>query len=207
MTAALSLTLAPEAALTALGDSGRGISPDAVLLAGCREGRRDSFEELFRVHGPKMKSVAANVLGDRGEAEDAVQDAFVKIFRSAASFEGRSRFSTWIYRVVVNACHDRLRRRRETVSLDDPGRDSPSRIPADREADPALKVALERGIGSLPPRQRSAFVLFAVEGFSHREIAEILDVSVGHSKTLVFEAKHRLARLLQRWTKPRGEMP
>ena len=206
MTAALSLTFA-EAALPGSGDPPRGTSPEAVLLAGCRAGRRESFEELYRLHGPKMKSVAANVLGDRTEAEDAVQDAFVKIFRSAASFEGRSRFSTWIYRVVVNACHDRLRRRRETVSLDDPGRDRAPAIPAERPADPALRVALERGIGILPPRQRSAFVLFAVEGFSHREIAEILDVSVGHSKTLVFEAKHRLARLLRRRTKAPEETP
>jgi RNA polymerase sigma-70 factor (ECF subfamily) len=207
MTGALSMTAFAEAALTASGDSARGTSPDAVLLAGCRAGQRESFEELYRVHGPRMKSVAANVLGDRTEAEDAVQDAFVKIFRSAASFEGRSRFSTWIYRVVVNACHDRLRRRRETVSLDDPGRVGPPATPAERPADPALKVALERGIGALPPRQRSAFVLFAVEGFSHREIADILDVSVGNSKTLVFEAKHKLARLLQRRTKALEERP
>jgi RNA polymerase sigma-70 factor (ECF subfamily) len=144
-----------------------------------------------------MKSVAAHVLGDRAEAEDAVQDAFVNIFRSAASFEGRSRFSTWIYRVVVNACHDRLRRRRETVALDAPGA-AEGIVPAARSGDPALRVALEKGIGSLPERQRSAFVLFADEGFSHREIADILGVSVGGSKTLVFEARRRLARLLGR---------
>jgi RNA polymerase sigma-70 factor (ECF subfamily) len=185
------------AALPAGGDSPRAASPDALLLEGCRAGARESFEELYRVHGARMKSVAAHVLGDRAEAEDAVQDAFVNIFRSAASFEGRSRFSTWIYRVVVNACHDRLRRRRETVALDAPGA-AEGIVPAARSGDPALRVALEKGIGSLPERQRSAFVLFAVEGFSHREIADILGVSVGGSKTLVFEARRRLARLLGR---------
>jgi len=114
------MTRAWEALLPAGPDPARG-SPDAILLEGCRAGNRVSFEELYRVHGARMKSVAARVLGDRAEAEDAVQDAFVNIFRSAAAFEGRSRFSTWIYRVVVNACHDRLRRRRETVPLDPPG--------------------------------------------------------------------------------------
>lgn len=191
------MTRAWGAVLPAGNDSGRAASPDALLLAGCRAGARESFEELYRAHGARMKSIAAHLLGNRVEAEDAVQDAFVNIFRSAATFEGRSRFSTWIYRVVVNACHDRLRRRRETVPLDAPGAVAEI-FTAARPGDPALRVALEKGIGSLPERQRSAFVLFAVEGFSHREIADILGVSAGGSKTLVFEARRRLARLLGR---------
>lgn len=190
---------AMEALLPAFGDP-KPAAPDALLLAGCRAGDRSAFEELYRAHGASMKSVAANVLGDLAEAEDAVQDAFVKIFRSAASFEGRSRFSTWIYRVVVNCCYDRLRRRRPTVSLDDAA--EPPRAPAAESPDPALRRALEQGLAALPPRQRSAFVLFAVEGFSHREIAEILDVSPGNSKTLVFDAKRRLARFLEAPRRP-----
>jgi RNA polymerase sigma-70 factor (ECF subfamily) len=196
---------AMEAFLPA-GDETLAASPEAVLLAGCRAGDRSAFEELYRVHGARMKSVAANLLGSRSEAEDAVQEAFVRVFRSCGTFEGRSRFSTWIYRVVVNCCHDLLRRRRPTVSLDEA-------TPAERESiaesagpgDPALRRAIEQGLAALPPRQRSAFVLFAVEGFSHREIADILDVSPGNSKTLVFEAKRRLARLLE--ARPRTERP
>jgi RNA polymerase sigma-70 factor (ECF subfamily) len=144
-----------------------------------------------------MKSVAANLLGDPAEAEDAVQEAFIRIFRSAAAFEGRSRFSTWIYRVVVNCCHDLRRRRRPTVSLDEPSAEAGAPEPqAERSPDPALRRALEQGLAAIPARQRSAFVLFAVEGFSHREVAEILGVSPGNSKTLVFDAKRRLARIL-----------
>jgi RNA polymerase sigma-70 factor (ECF subfamily) len=198
------MTRAWEALLPAGPDSARGASPDAILRDGCRAGNRASFEELYRVHGARMKSVASRVLGDRAEAEDAVQDAFVNIFRSAAVFQGRSRFSTWIYRVVVNACHDRLRRRRETVPLDSPGGENEI-LAASGSGDPAIRVALEKGIGSLPARQRTAFVLFAVEGFSHREISDILGVSVGSSKTLVFEAKRRLARLLERRVPAREE--
>ncbi|HET9794677.1 MAG TPA: RNA polymerase sigma factor [Thermoanaerobaculia bacterium] len=171
---------------------------DAALLAGCRAGDRSAFEELYRVHGERMKSVAANLLGDRAEAEDAVQEAFVRIFRSSASFEGRSRFSTWIYRVVVNCCYDLLRRRRPTISLEEAPLESGEPLAGIAGSpDPALRRALDQGLATLPPRQRSAFVLFAVEGFSHREISEILDVSPGNSKTLVFEAKRRLARLLE----------
>ncbi len=187
-------------------DETRAASPEAVLLAGCRAGDRSAFEELYRVHGQRMKSVAANLLGDRSEAEDAVQEAFVRVFRSCATFEGRSRFSTWIYRVVVNCCHDLLRRRRPTVPLDEApfGEGDAFAGRADPE-DPALRRAIEQGLAVLPTRQRSAFVLFAVEGFSHREIADILDVSPGNSKTLVFQAKRRLARLLE--ARPRGARP
>jgi len=199
------MTRAWEALLPAGADPARAASPDAILSDGCRAGNRESFEELYRVHGARMKSIASRVLGDRTEAEDAVQDASVNIFRSAAGFQGRSRFSTWIYRVVVNACHDRLRRRRDTVALDPPGGENET-LAASGSGDPAIRVALEQGIGSLPPRQRSAFVLFAVEGFSHREISDILGVSVGSSKTLVFEAKRRLARLLEK-RDPRRKEP
>lgn len=181
-----------EGALAELASPDRPGASEALLVAGCRAGDRDAFEELYRLHADRMKSIAAQLLGRRDEAEDAVQDAFVRIFRSVGSFEGRSRFSTWIYRVVVNACHDRLRRRRDTAPLD-LDNDAPPASPA---GDPALRVALEQGLRSLPERQRSAFVLFAVEGFAHREIAEILDVSAGNSKTLVFEARRKLARFL-----------
>jgi RNA polymerase sigma-70 factor (ECF subfamily) len=199
---------AVEAVLPAFGDSGPAASPDARLFAGCRAGDRSSFEELFRVHGPRMKSVAANLLGDLAEAEDAVQEAFVKIFRSAGTFQGRSRFSTWIHRVVVNCCYDLLRRRRPTVSLDDAPPGSPSTDgPPPSGEDPAIRVALEQGLRSLPPRQRSAFVLFAIEGFSHREIGEILGTSTGNSKTLVFEAKKKLARLLENRSVSGGRRP
>jgi RNA polymerase sigma-70 factor (ECF subfamily) len=188
---------AMEAFLPAF-DEPRPAAPEAVLLAGCRAGDRSAFEELYRSHGDRMKSVAANVLGDRAEAEDAVQEAFVRIFRSCGTFEGRSRFSTWIYRVVVNCCYDLLRRRRPTVPIDESPLGGPEPLAEDvGAADPVLRRALDQGLASLPPRQRSAFVLFAVEGFSHREIADILDVSPGNSKTLVFEAKRRLARLLE----------
>lgn len=191
MTQAAFAIRAREGVLAELVSPGRPGS-EALLLAACRAGDRGAFEELYRLHADRMKSIAAQILGRRDEAEDAVQDAFVRIFRSIGAFEGRSRFSTWIYRIVVNACRDRLRRRRDTSPLEDEG--DPRH--AARGSDPALRLVLEQGLRSLPERQRAAFVLFAVEGFAHREIAEILDVSAGNSKTLVFEAKRKLARFL-----------
>ena len=81
------------------------------LLEGCRAGNVSAFERLYEMHGARMKSVAANLLGDLSDAEDAVQDCFLKVYRGAASFRGASRLSTWIYRVLVNTCYDMLRKR------------------------------------------------------------------------------------------------
>ena len=85
---------------------------DARLLEECRAGDVSAFERLYALHGARMKSIAANLLGSVADAEDAVQDCFLKIYRGAPAFRGDARFSTWIYRVLVNSCYDMLRRRR-----------------------------------------------------------------------------------------------
>ena len=84
---------------------------EAELLEGCRAGDTAAFERLYEAHGARMKSVAANLLGDLADAEDAVQETFLKVYRGAASFRGGSMLSTWIYRVLVNSCYDLLRKR------------------------------------------------------------------------------------------------
>src|SRR5438034_4171097 len=78
---------------------------DPELLAGCRSRGLPAFERLYRDHGPRMMSIALNLLGNVADAEDAVQDAFLKIFRGGGGFWGRSALSTWIYRILVNSCY------------------------------------------------------------------------------------------------------
>ena len=146
-----------------------------------------------------MKSIAANLLRNVPDAEDAVQDCFVKVFRGAAAFRGKARFSTWIYRILVNTCYDALRRRRrspeppgETPVEADPGR---LRAP---EPDHPLRLELERSVARLPEKPRTVFLLAAVEGFSHAEVGEILGVPEATSRTLLFEARRLLQRSLGR---------
>jgi RNA polymerase sigma-70 factor, ECF subfamily len=170
---------------------------DESLLDGIRAGDVTAFERLYEAHGARMKSVAANLLGNAPDAEDAVQETFLKIYRGAAAFRGGSRLSTWIYRVLVNSCYDMMRKKRrrpvEVAETGSASEDAQFQFPP---SDHPLRLALEASVKELEPRRRSAFVLYAVEGFTHREVGEILGVPEGTSKALLFEARRDLQRRL-----------
>jgi RNA polymerase sigma-70 factor (ECF subfamily) len=179
---------------------GTEVPVEAELVAGCRQGKLASFEWLYRLHGARMKSIAFNMLGDRSDAEDAVQEAFLKVYRKISEFRGESGLATWIYRILLNTCYD-LRRRRArvraatadpVVPLEDLGEAS-----AAHHSTP-LRFALESAILRLNPRHRSIFVLYEVEGFSHSEIGRILQIPEGTSKHGLYQAKRELQRLLGR---------
>jgi RNA polymerase sigma-70 factor (ECF subfamily) len=142
-----------------------------------------------------MKSVAASLLGSTSEAEDAVQEAFLRLFRALPGFKGESLLSTWLYRILVNTCLDLGRRRTRSrevpaaASEAEDDRAPEARAPA---ADPTLRLTLERLFLRLPPLPKTVFVLFEVEGFKHREIAGILGIPEGTSRYALFEAKKAL---------------
>lgn len=171
---------------------------DAQFLEECRSGSVAAFERLYERHGARMKSIAANLLGSVTDAEDAVQDCFLKIYRGSSSFRGDARFSTWIYRVLVNSCYDMLRssRRRPLETRSETKTYESDADPSAPVSDHPLRLSLEACVRDLDPRRRTAFLLFAVEGFTHREVGEILGVPEGTSKTLLFEARRELQRNL-----------
>lgn len=173
--------------------------PEAGLVEACRRGHMDAFERLFHLHGPKMKSIALNLMGNTHDAEDAVQEAFLKVYRGLAGFQGQSAFSTWVYRILVNACYDMRRRGLRQVDTIEPQADSEEH-PLDRAsaiaADHPLRLSLEKSVAQLSEAQRVVFLLYEVEGFSHSEIGEMLNISEGASKNRLFEAKRELRRRL-----------
>ncbi len=139
-----------------------------------------------------MKSIAASLLGNLADAEDAVQEAMLKAYRGAAGFRGGASVSTWLYRILVNTCYDFIRRNRRR-----PEGPMPAEIALGGEGgDHALRIAIEMALKRLEPRERSAFLLCEVEGFSHREAAEILEVPESTSRSLLFRAKRRLQKTL-----------
>jgi len=175
------------------------LEADSELLAGCRSGSLPAFERLYSVHGARMKSIALNLLGNVADAEDAVQEAFIKIYRGIGGFKGRSAFYTWIYRILVNACHDMRRKRQRRQEQPELGIDPVGlNFPAPCAVDHPLRLTLESHLARLNPRSRTVFLLFEVEGFKHREISQILKIPEGTSKNLLFEAKRELQRLLWR---------
>jgi len=166
---------------------------ELAWLEAFRRGEPGGAAPLYDRHGERMKSIARNLLGNGPDAEDAVQDAFLKAFRSAEDFRGTCRLSTWLYRLVVNTCYDLLRRKKRrpvAQPLDDV-----ISMPAAAE-DHELRLSLEQSLSQLGERPRTAFLLYAVEGLSHKEIGEVLEISESGSKSLLFEARRKLQRLL-----------
>ncbi len=184
----------------------RGSSPaadfpvdDGALASACRSGDLRGFERLYHLHGSRMKSVARNLLGTSSDAEDAVQDTFLKIQRSIASFRGQSSFATWTFRILINTCYDlrRSRMRKREVAQEEPGETAPRPEPRAAVTHPSLRIALERALGQLTRQQRDVFLLYEVEGFRHSEIATILEISETASKNTLFQAKKNLRTMLE----------
>lgn len=180
---------------------------DAELIDRCKRGDLGAYEQLYQAHGARMKSVALNLLGNPSDAEDAIQDAFLKIFRSVNRFMGQSSLATWIYRILVNACYDLIRKRsRQRTEVQATCRDSRESIHLScAGSDHPLRLTLERAMRELDVRQRTAFTLFEIEGFRHREISLILEVSESTSKQLVFQAKRNLRGFLHDSRYRKGE--
>jgi RNA polymerase sigma factor (sigma-70 family) len=162
---------------------------DAELVEACKRGEIRAFERLYEQYSGRMKSLAFHLLRSRADAEDAVQEAFLKVHRAVRAFEQNSALSTWIFRVLINCCYDAMRKRQrlgEKPVLADLRTDS--KLP--------LKVALERALTSLNEKHRLVFLMFEVEGLRHSEIAGILEVPEGTSRAWLFEAKRALKRML-----------
>jgi RNA polymerase sigma-70 factor, ECF subfamily len=148
-----------------------------------------AMEELYHVHGARLKSIAYHIVGNRHDAEDAVQETFLKLHRSLHAFQGNSAIGTWLCRIVINVCYDIARRRRRETEA--PPGDGPA-----PNQQIALRVALRDALGRIHPKHRMVFLLFESEGLRHSEIAAILEIPEGTSKAWLFEAKKELKRLL-----------
>ena len=166
-------------------------SDDLRLARGCAEGDSSVFAELYRSHSDRMKSIAYNHLGTVADAEDAIQETFLKIHRAAATYSGEAAFTTWIYRILVNTCYDVLRKRQRRIQespIDDV-------IVTERAAgtiDEIKRMELRRLLNELPEQRRTVFMLFEIEGMTHAEIAGVLDITEANSKWILFSTKKQL---------------
>ena len=166
---------------------------DRELLARHSAGDPDAFGELVRRHRDRLWRVALRTLGNPDDAADAVQDALVSAFRAAGSYRGEAAVTTWLHRIVVNACLDLARRR--TARPTTPLADSPAlAIPAadtlgERETSAEILAALRE----LPTEQAAAIVLVDVEGYPVADVAEMLEVPTGTVKSRCARGRARLA--------------
>jgi RNA polymerase sigma-70 factor (ECF subfamily) len=171
------------------------VRDDRALIRAHVEGDPYAFGELVRRHRDRLWAVAVRTLGDREEAADALQDALISAFRNAGSYRGDAAVTTWLHRVVVNACLDRVRRRqaRPSVPLGD------TEVPYRRDDHSAVEARLDvrAALAALPEPQRTAIVLVDMEDMSVAEAAAVLGVAEGTVKSRCSRGRVALAHLLR----------
>jgi RNA polymerase sigma-70 factor (ECF subfamily) len=167
--------------------------PDELLLERIGRGDMAAVSVLVSRKLPKLLSLARRMLGDAGEAEDVAQETLVRTWKQAKVWvPGKARIDTWMHRVALNLCYDRLRRRRESVSTDDieiadPATSAPAKIEAAQTA-----VRVQAAISALPDRQREAIVLTYYQELSNSEAAALMNVSVEALESLLARARRSL---------------
>jgi len=182
---------------------------DARLVALAKDGDRVAFAELVDLYSGKLYNLAFRMLGNRQEAEDVVQDTFMRVYKNLDRYDSQHKFSTWIYRIATNQCIDRLRRRKAVYSLDagvtdGDGMDGYSMLPSTRPTPEQQLLLSERqrtiatAMESLPPKYKSAMTLKYVQDLSLQEISDILHIPVSTVKTRIHRGRDYLRKKLIR---------
>jgi len=174
--------------------------PDEALVARAQEEDERAFGELIQRYETKVYSLALKMLRNPEDAEDVLQDTFLRAYRGLKSFKGHSTFSTWIYRITANSALMKLRKKQlPTVSIDDADeRETPINIadwapgPVEQLLNQETQEAMADAIEALPAEFRQVFVLRDVEGLSNADVAEILDLSVAAVKSRLHRARLKI---------------
>jgi RNA polymerase sigma-70 factor, ECF subfamily len=177
---------------------------EAEVIEGAKQGDGQCFEVLYASHKKRVYSLCLRMVGNKEEAEDLTQEAFLQLYRKIESFRGDSKFSTWLHRLTVNVVLMQLRKNALIeVSLEEvlePTEEEGAKKDFGSEdrnlAGYIDRVILGRAIESLPPGYRRVFMLHDVEGYEHSEIAEMLGSSMGNSKSQLHKARMRLREVL-----------
>ncbi len=184
-------------------------------LALLREGDPTEFARLVDAYAPRLYRLALKMVRNPQDAEDVLQETFIKAYQALPNFDGRSRLSTWLYRIAVNEALMLLRRKHpEFVSLDAPreqGEDEQEPLevvdwcclPEEELLSAEARAVMEQAVAALPPSLRVVFLLRDVEGLSTREVAEALDLSEGAVKVRLSRARARLRKALTAYFAPR----
>jgi RNA polymerase sigma-70 factor (ECF subfamily) len=168
------------------------------LVARCQAGDVEAFAELYTRYSSRIFTLAARMSGSQQTGEDLLQEIFLQAYRKIGSFKGDAALGTWLYRLALNHCLDFVRSRqakmdKATDAFEVDGHGSVAAAP--RES-PVERIDLERALQQLPAGCREVFVLHDVEGYEHKEIAAMLGIAEGTSKSQVFKARMKLRALL-----------
>ena len=177
---------------------------EKALIERAAKGDGEAFSQLMAAQEGRMYAVALRMCGHREDAQDCLQEAMLRIFRSISGFKGQSSFATWVYRITMNTCLDELRKKRNRTSTSLDGLleagwspsdefDTPERHALNREK----SAEIRRVIAELPEDMRAAVVLRDIEGLSYEEIARVLDINVGTIKSRISRGREKLREKFQ----------
>ena len=174
---------------------------DHALAIAAGKGDMQAFEMLYERHNRRVYSLCLRMTQNPAEAEDLAQEAFIQLFRKIGSFRGESAFTTWLHRLTVNQCLMHFRKRSVKLERTTEEGDTPVQVVRGTENPNAMpvmdRIALDNALKQLPPGYRTVFVLHDVEGHEHEEIAKILGVAVGTSKSQLHKARMKLRNILK----------
>lgn len=175
------------------------LDPDVELLPRVARGEGAAVREMVARKLPRLLALAQRMLGDRGEAEDVAQEAFVRIWQQAAKWEaGHARFDTWLHRVALNLCYDRLRGRREQPVDEVPDTEDPAPLPDGQLETRQARARMDAALAALPARQREALVLQYYQDLSNSETAALMGISVEALESLLVRGRRNLRAQLAR---------
>jgi RNA polymerase sigma-70 factor, ECF subfamily len=167
---------------------------ETELVRQAANGDEAAMHALYRRYAPRVYAVVRRLAGDDALADDWSQEAWIRAFRALPRFRGDSAFSTWLHRVAVNSALQgrRKRSRHETRETE-----LPAVLPGGRPESTVLRISLERALERLPAGMRQVLVLHDVEGFTHEEIGQMLEIAAGTSKSQLFKARAKMRELLR----------
>lgn len=175
---------------------------DLALATAAGKGDMGAFEQLYERHNRRVYSLCLRMTQNPAEAEDLAQEAFIQLFRKIGSFRGDSAFTTWLHRLTVNQCLMHFRKKSVKLEKTTEEGETPTQVVRGTENPNAMpivdRIALDSALNQLPPGYRSVFLLHDVEGHEHEEIAKILGVAVGTSKSQLHKARMKLRRILKK---------
>ncbi|MFP5023317.1 RNA polymerase sigma factor [Pseudonocardia phyllosphaerae] len=181
------------------GRGGLDAAADAWLIEKAKEGTPEAYEELVRRHRDRIYRIALRMVGNSHDAEDVAQDVVLTLFTALVGFSGGAKFTTWIYRVVVNRCINLINKRQGHEPLEDP--DVATTPGADRQAEARGQVkAAMAAVTELPTELRAPVVLVDIEQMSYQEVAAILNVSEATVRGRLHRGRRKLLETLREWT-------
>ena len=180
-----------------------GSVDDGDLLRRALEGDDRAFSTLLGRHEDRIFALALRMTGSRADALDATQEAFILAFRRASSFRGESAFSTWLYRIAINACKDFIRKRSRSAGLlgsEGVVEEADPHLPVDDQV--ALRLDVAQALAELSDEYREAVVMYDIGGVSYEEIAGVAGVAIGTVKSRISRGRRQLAKLLEHRDEP-----